>query len=49
MNQVYILTLRGEMFDYDPTGRVKTSCPKFSFIARPEDVQGRMQRRSMCR
>ena len=40
-----ILPLCRELFDYGPTGRVKTSCCRGSFIARPESIQGRMQRR----
>ena len=30
------------MFDYGPTGWVKTPCRKGSFIARPHSIQGRI-------
>ena len=39
-----ILYAMNQMFDYGPTGWVKTSCRKGSFIARPV-IQDRMQRR----
>ena len=35
---LHLHSMRREMFDYGPTGWVKTSCRKGSFIARPHST-----------